>query len=382
VTFFFKISKNTPGVANNRSDLVKEIAIIKSLFRSAGRLNTGVKMEESGDKFVVFVDTSYLMRTYGSEKGDWNRLLQHAKLCIGNLNVRPRLEIQISEIALREYRGKLIDELLAEIEGTARKINDLQEKWCNNIAVKALDWSFSRDFFPKRNDVVSKVDQSIQELLDSGIRRIDMQGHHGDAVWENYFNWGPPFGSQSISERVGKSRKRRRDHIPDAWILQVAVDAKNNGQEMLCLCDDGNLSDALKAIDHKVFKNAKDILDLLFPRPVSPPSEVSNDGEMEADDPTPLDSLLTKAPNDTVKDIFLRLLGFVVPLNTPTHASLIDAVATKGFDRKLIEACAVILSDKSRPYIKDTGSHYIVGDSEICTAAADRLTQEIIEMLE
>ncbi len=118
------------------------------------------------------------------------------------------------------------------------------------------------------------------------------------------------------------------------------------------------------------------------PEPTDPTLTVSDEAETEVYDQTPLDSLLSKTPNDNIKNIYLRLLGFVVPLNTPTHDSLIDAVASKGFDRKLTEACAVILSDKSKTYIKDTGSHYIVWNKEICTAAADRLTQEIIDMLE
>ena len=97
---------------------------------------------------------------------------------------------------------------------------------------------------------------------------------------------------------------------------------------------------------------------------------------------TPLDALLSKATNDTVKAIYLRLLGYVIPLNTPTHDALIDAVIAKGFDRKRTEASAVMLSDSASPYIKDTGSHYIVGDKEICTAATNMLSQEFIDMLE
>ena len=139
----------------------------------------------------------------------------------------------------------------------------------------------------------------------------------------------------------------------------------------------------MEAHDHSLFKAAKDVLDVLFPpKPNDITLTVSDEAETGAADQTPLDSLLSKTPNDNIKNIYLRLLGFVVPLNTPTHDSLIVAVASKGFDRKLTEACAVILSDKTRPYIKDTGSHYIVGNKEICTAATDRLTQEIIDMLE
>ena len=343
-------------------------------------------MEENKDKFVGYVDTSYLTYMPAAEKADWNRLLEHAKSCIADLNAKPLLEIHISEIALREYRGKMIDELLARIEQTKTKMSALQAEWQKNDIAKELDYPFprDRDIFPQKDEIISEADRFIGKLLDSGVKQINMQGHHKDAVWENYFNWDPPFNTSSISERGDKKvREKRRTHIPDAWILEAAIDAKNIGHKMLCLCGDGNLSAVLEAHNHRVFKVAKDVLDVLFPpEPTDPTLTVSDGAETEVYDQTPLDSLLSKTPNDNIKNIYLRLLGFVVPLNTPTHDSLIDAVASKGFDRKLTEACAVILSDKSKPYIKDTGSHYIVWNKEICTAAADRLTQEIIDMLE
>ena len=343
-------------------------------------------MEGNNNKFVVYVDTSYLTFMPAAEKADWNRLLEHAKACLGNLNAQPRLEIYISEIALREYRGKMIDELLAKIEQTKTKMKVLQAEWQKNDIAKELDYPFprDRDIFPQKDEITSEADRFIGKLLDSGVKQINMQEHHKDAVWENYFNWDPPFNTSSISERADKKvREKRRVHIPDAWILEAAIDAKNIGHKMLCLCGDGNLSAALEAHNHRGFKVAKEVLDVLFPpEPTDPTLTASDEEETGVYDQTPLDSLLSKTPNNNIKNIYLRLLGFVVPLDTPTHDSLIDAVASKGFDRKLTEACAVILSDKSKPYIKDTGSHYIVGNIEICTAAADLLTQEIIDMLE
>ncbi len=343
-------------------------------------------MAENNDNFIVYVDTSYLTRMPAAEKADWNRLLEHAKACVGNLDKKPRLEIHISEIALREYRGKMIDELLAKIEQTETRMRALQAEWQNNNIAKELDYPLprDRDIFPQIDEISSEADRFIGKLLDSGIKQINMQEHHNGAVLEKYFNWEPPFNTSSISERADKKvREKRRAHIPDAWILEAAIDAKNIGYKMLCLCKDDNLSAALEAHNHRAFKVAKDVLDVLFPpAPTYLTLTVSDEEETGVNDQTSLDRLLSKTPNDNIKNIYLRLLGFVVPLDTPTHDSLIDAVVSKGFDRKLTEACAVILSDKSKPYIKDTGSHYIVGDKEICTSATDQLTQEIIDMLE
>lgn len=336
-------------------------------------------------RFVVYVDTSYLTYMPAAEKADWNRLLTFSKECVGDLNLEPQLEIHISEIALCEYRSKMIDELKAKIEQTKSRIQDLQKVWIGNELAKELDNPFplDRDIFPNNEEIESKADLVIQKLL-GGIRRIETQDHHGDAVWDKYFKWEPPFDGPSVSQRDDRNiRDNRRRHIPDAWILEAAIDAKKNGQQMLCLCKDDGLSAALEAHGHQAYKDADGVLQALFP-PESIELELiaSSEAEPEIDDQGPLERLLSKALNPNSKQIYLRLLGFVAVLDTPTHDDLIEAVVTKGFDRKLTEACAVILSDKSKPYIKDTGSHYIVEDKEVCEAAADLLTEELAGMLE
>lgn len=336
------------------------------------------------NKFVVYVDTSYLTYMSANEKADWNKLLEHSKACVENLNIKPRLEIHISEIALREYRAKMIDDLIVKIDATKRKLDELRTEWQKNDIAKELGHSFpwDQEIFPQNNEINSKGDRFIEKLLDRGVKQINMQEHHNEEVWKKYFNWEPPFNTQSVSDRGDKKlREKRRIHIPDAWILEAAVDARSVDQNMLCLCKDEKLSKSLEGHNHRIFKSSKDVLDELFPPEQTGFTSTESEEGIEIYNQTPLDNLLSKTPNNNIKNIYLRLLGFVVPLDTPTHDLLIDAVVSKGFDRKLTEACAIILSDKSMPYIKDTGSHYIIGNEEVCTAAADQLTQEIIDML-
>ena len=135
------------------------------------------EMEENNNKFVVYVDTSYLTRMPKAEKADWNRLLEYAKTCIEDLNRSPQLEIHISEIALREYRGKMIDELRAKIEQTKTKLNELQDEWQKNDIAKEIDYPLpkDRDIFPKKEEINTVADQLIEKMLNSGIVKIDMQ---------------------------------------------------------------------------------------------------------------------------------------------------------------------------------------------------------------
>lgn len=344
-------------------------------------------MAENNEQLIVFVDTSYLTRMPWAERVNWNKLLEHARKCVTNLDTKPRLEIHISEISLREFRGKMIDEFNAEIDKTRGQINKLNKAWQQNDLAKQFEYPFPRDedLFPAESDIDPKADLIIKDFLNGGIKRIEMKDHHNDAVLEKYFGWKPPFDVPNISDRAQKDvREKRRTHIPDAWILEAAIDAKNAGYSMLCLCKDGNLSSALKEYNHTVFDSAKEVLELLFPpAPIeNSVPEFSEDGESETDEKTPLDRLLSKSLDSKMNNIYLRLLGFVGPLDTPSHDTLFSAVESKGYDRNLVEACAVMLSNGSNPYIIDTGSHYIVGNKDICDSAADRLTQEIIDMLE
>ena len=142
------------------------------------------------------------------------------------MNARPRLEIHISEIALREYRGKMIDELLAAIDRTRTKMTALQAEWQKNDIAKQLDYPFprDRDIFPKKDEIISAADRFIGKLLDTGVKQVNMQEHHRDAVWENYFNWDRPFNVPSISERADKNVRRINDvlisQMPGFWKLQ------------------------------------------------------------------------------------------------------------------------------------------------------------------
>ncbi len=342
-------------------------------------------MDENEKKFIVFVDTSYLTYMPAAEKADWNRLLEHAKRCVENLDTSPRLDIHISEISLREYRGKMRDDLISKISKVNARISDLQKEWQgNNIAKElALPFTWEESIFPQTEEIEFAADRVIATLLRNGINQLDIQKHHNEEVLEKYFNWEPPFNVSSDSDKDDPNvRMKRRTHIPDAWILEAAIDETKSGNAMLCLCKDTNLSKALEIHGHQAFKFSNDVLDILFPpEPTIKPSIIA-EGNIELDQLSSLDGLLSQTHSKTVGEIYLRLLGFVVALDTPSHDSLINAVVSKGFTHKLTEACAVILSDSSEPYIKDTGSHYVVGNKEVCEDAAERLTPEIIDLLE
>lgn len=336
-------------------------------------------------QFIVYVDTSYLTRMSHTERADWEQLLKHAENSSKDLNIRPSLEIRISEIALNEYRGKLRDELHAEIQRTNSQISSLNKTWQSSVIKKYLSYPFPQDAspLPTKEQIESAVENYIGEALVPYLKVSEIKEHHSKDFWQKYFSWESPFNKWAETERDdSKIRDARRKHIPDAWILLAAIDAKNAKETFLCLCNDDGLSNALTDIEHFSYKSAKDVWNILFPpAPVVVRAVTSQPQQNIGIVPTSLDSLLSKAANENIGGIYLRLLGFVAPLNAPTHEALVNAVVARGYDKRLTEACATLLSDEFKPYIKNTGRHYIAGDKDICNEASSRLTLEIVEMI-
>jgi PIN domain len=335
--------------------------------------------------FRVFVDTSYLTHMPSDEAADWNRLLRHAKECVINLDMTPKLEIHISDVALREYQGKLRDELIDKIEKVKSALKNLErEHGANNLAKRL---KFESVIFPTTQEIDLESNNLILEMLSSGINKMPIEMHHAAEVWDKYFSWSPPFNVPPDTSKIDKPiREKRRTHIPDAWILEAAIDKRANGQIMLCLCKDENLFSALEYYGHIAHKSAKDIYEILFSSEKShsnsndyPPITKSENTSVKDN---LLDDLLNKSLSPSMYEISLRLLGYLPALEVPSHTSLINQIAKRGYDPELIRAYARILSDTDNEYIKNTGTHFIVGNMEICAQASERVQDEIIAMLD
>ena len=344
-------------------------------------------MDKQTKKFIVFVDTSYLTHMAADEKSDWIRLLEHSKECVKNLDIEPRLEIAISEIALREYQGKMKDELIAKIARANTALNAINREKNRNELAKKLN--FEIPVFPDADQIESAGSSVIDDLMSYGIKKINFEAHHNDNVVKKYFNWEPPFDIPNDVERDKENvRENRRKHIPDAWILEAAIDEKNKNT-MLCLCEDDNLCSALRHYGHTTYRSSQNIYGILFPieEPITSSKQVANEaisqvplhgGEVDSD----LNTLLSKTLFPNMREVFLRLLGYLAALNAPSHEALFKHVANKGFDLGLIKSCAIILSDPKCEFIRDTGAHYVVVNENICNEAATIVQDEIISMLD
>jgi hypothetical protein len=322
---------------------------------------------------LVFLDTGFF-KDYKQKDSAYRKLMEYSR--------DNKIFLCTSYICLEEWRTQKVSHIYTTLQDLRGKLEGLQN---NNFIARELLGPINKKF-PDYEQIVKQSKKGTEIFIgENNIHKHMPREKHIWATWDAYFNGDPPF-----------KQKKNRSDIPDAWIFECARDALadqrlGSADNKFCIGGDNALNDALGGLEFEII-SVDDLLIKLENEEEGIVTEAEEAGtgtliSMEVvasldEILSPLDALLAKAISANAKEIYLRLLGFVVPLGTPTHDSLVDAVAFKGFDRKLTVSCAGVLSDESKPYIKDTGSHYIVGDREICEAAADRLTQEIIDMLE
>ena len=327
---------------------------------------------------IVFLDTGFF-KEYKPNSQDYHDLFQYSK--------DGKIILCTSHICLEEWRTQKVNHLDGAIGGIRGNLrNQIRE---NLISEELLDQSIY-NYLPDIETIHSKSILIIERFLSEyNIKKYSPIENHIEATWDAYFHGKKPF-----------KRPKNREDIPDSWILASACDALSeeehkNLQNKFCITGDGTLCDALRTLGFESI-TLVDLLALLqkdaealtenIELQVQPtvivftPSNVTVE-KGEASELGPLDKILSTAINDDVKEIYLRLLGFSYWLNTPSKQELIELVATRGFNERLIEACAVLLSQKPLELIRDTGNHYLPMNKEVCKEAANRVMPEILQML-
>lgn len=319
---------------------------------------------------LIFLDTGYFRDYCTPANQQNNEVLKYA--------TDNKLVLCTSRVCIEEWRTQLLDGLNSYMNPVVRENDDMRQK--NILAKKLLGKVYEeiRDK-KKREDESRKIVE--QFIGDYKIKIFEYKEHHIIPAWEAYFLGAkPPF-----------QKLKCREDIPDAWICEGAKDVLSNAEYreipnklfFTTETKNGGIKDALLSLGllHLTTADLVRIVKeeeqgLITPQPDTTPenTNITTGGAM-----SPLDKLLSKAL-DGHPPIWLRLLGFVEALDTPTHDELISRVATNlNANLELVSTSAKYLA--SAQYLKDTGSHYIIGNKAICKEAADRLTDEIIKML-
>ena len=304
---------------------------------------------------AVFVDTSSWRNAGFDKDPDFEKLLQRARE--GNLR------LVVSRIAW--------DEWCAHQRGSWRKQRDRVESRFNSLSGRFSGHPIA-GLLPRpdlviwdREDLDIAIDESMAEYVHTNKIEIHgFQADHAERVWSRYIELRPPF----------TDKENRREHIPDCWILEAAIDLHATLEDpLIALCSDRDLCAALEGEGIRVFQKPSQVVRGLNREPSIPIREV-----VEAQARAQLDAELARAA-EQLEGLGRRILGHVAYLDSPSKAQLTELWSY--LDIAPSDAANVAGRLVAAGLLEDTGNHYLVPTPAIAEIAAQAVEGEIIEFL-
>jgi rRNA-processing protein FCF1 len=304
--------------------------------------------------FHVLVDTSFLFKAHFAHP-DFQKLLLRSQ--------EGKIKIHIPHIVLEEQRTRILAEIHEKLGRARKAFEDAKRTGAYEMFTQGLPdphmllWS--------DEDVDRRSKQVVQSFVDDNkIDVLSVSPDHAARAWTRYFGVAPPFNPQE------PDRVKRREDIPDSWILEAALDLKARGGNLCALCGDGRLKSALKAEGFEIFDDAQALADrvdkalAVYPGVAISPSD------------KPLREQLRSAAFDGVD---VAVLGFVDAFGTPAKERLFDLLEKAGFDRRVAEHVAqtLVLSG----VLQDSGNYLLPTDRALAQRAAGEVEHLILKLL-
>ena len=301
--------------------------------------------------FHIVFDTSLLRKTpFGHP--DFARLLRRVQQGVAKLYV--------PVIALEERRTQLVDNYDRVVEAATSKLGELKSGQLGMI----LNGLFELELhLPPRVDVDRHSSVVLKKYLaENKIEVLPYTFEHAEKVWDRYFDKQPPFHSN-------EEREKRRKEIPDAWILEAALDIRKKPGRHCMLVRDGKLEDVLKESGFEVWDDISELDDeieaktAVVPiRPVAPAAPA-----------VPLDELRSKE----FEKLDRILLGMIEAWGVPDKETLFTKLAELGIKREFAEHEARTLELSGA--LTDTGSHLVPTNRATARVAEkDTLVQDLL----
>lgn len=306
------------------------------------------------DIFHIVFDTSLLRQTpFGHPS--FARLLRRVQQGFAKL--------YIPEIALEERRTQLLDDYDHVVEAATTKLRELKRGQLGMITSGLFELDLR---LPSRED----VDQHSTEILARYLagHKIEVLSYtfeHANKAWDRYFRTKLPFNPNE------KRENRRRD-IPDAWILEAALDIKTKSGRHCVLIKDNKLEAALMEAGIEVW-NEIDQLDAEIETataivPIVPTVQVAPSAPA-----VPLDQLRSK----DFEKLDRVLLGMIEAWGVPDKETLFTRLAELGIRREIAEHEARTLELSGA--LIDTGTRLIPTNRETARLAEkDSLVQNLL----
>ena len=185
---------------------------------------------------------------------------------------------------------------------------------------------------------------------------------HANGVWGRYFSNKPPFDS-------AEKRENRRKDIPDAWILEAALDIKKKPGRHCVLARDGKLQAALQDAGIEVWDDVEtldaEIETATAVVPIRPAT------------PTAIAVPLNQLRSKEFENMDRILLGMNEAWGAPAKETLFNKLAELGIRREIAEHEARTLELSGA--LIDTGSHLIPTNLETARLAVkDSVVQDLL----
>lgn len=304
--------------------------------------------------FHVVVDTNFLFRAHFTHP-DFQKLLLRSK--------EGKIKLHIPYIVLEEQRTRILADFHAKLQQARKAFDDAKRASAYSMFTRGLPephqviWS--------DEDVDRNSRKAFQAFVDENkIEVLRLAPEHAARAWARYFEIAPPFNAQE------SNRVKRREDIPDSWILEAALDLKAPGRKLCALCDDGRLKDALKGEGFEIFATAEALSDWVDEALAVYPFE-----SLPASDKPLRDQLR----NPAFGDVDVAILGFIETFNTPTKEKLFEQLEKAGIDRRVAEheAQTLVLSGA----LQDSGHHFLPTNRALAKQAAAEIQPLVLKLL-
>lgn len=336
---------------------------------------------------LVFLDTGFFKK-YKEKSPVYSELFKFAK--------GGGLTFCTAELCLLEWSSQKTEHTWKVVEplysATDHRRNNENCSFTKKLVPEGLLPDQLRDYKALRQ---LAFDVAIDFAESNNIKYEKSTGVHLKRVWDAYFDGEDPFSKKD------KKLDRKKD-IPDAWILEASKDVFQANEyrhleHKYAISTDKNMVECLERVGYTVIylqvpnqtESLNDFIEKMRQEEVGVTNEpdetetstIQIKGSVAQESESPLDAVLAKTFNDEMKDILLRIIGYIPSLAPIAHDEIIRIVSEKGYDYDLTKSCAIMVSQPTVGILKSTGTHYIVGNQEVCEAAALRVLDEIIAFL-
>jgi hypothetical protein len=321
----------------------------------------------------LFIDTSYLGGV-GFGDGDLQKLLRYSR--------EGELKIFIPHLVWEERRTQLLEEARNDVIKLRTAFQKVLDRAGRDLVLNGLPRPTLGIWSEEDMDGSSRSALAVF-AAEHKIQIVKIASDHATRAWERFFAVGLPYNPS-------QPREHRRKDIPDAWILEVAIDLAQMHPNLVAICPDGKLSAALASIPIAVFKTASEVLDRIeAPVPEQPSTTPSTRASEEPEATaakaeralTPSEELahLLEQAQSSSRKLDIKIAGFVTYLAGPAKGQLIDLLRRSGLSEELISngIGRLVLTG----VIRDTGNHYLPADRKIGDLAAAAVENDIIDLL-